>query len=154
MSYLQDDLVDTVMSRYSLTKERLAPLIAEDDLQLLVFCEDCLSWRKLPCPKSNDWSITGHKSPALYLVQLMTTLMGHISEFWVHCGFSRSFHWDCITAWILLLSNLASFPLFLKGWCQGHFLMNALHPHFPLWVCLQRNPTWDTCQIWNCLHPK
>lgn len=31
MSYLQDDLADTAMPRYSLMKERPAPLIAEDD---------------------------------------------------------------------------------------------------------------------------
>lgn len=70
------------------------------------------------------------------------------------CGFSWSFHQNCMTAWLLPLPNSASFPPFRRCWCQGHLLINALYPNFPLSVCFLRNSAWDTCHIRNSLHPK
>lgn len=73
------DLVDAGASKSLLRRERLIPLVGgEDDLQLLILFKDCLSCRKLSCPRSNDWSIAEHKSPALQ-PKLMAALTGHCS---------------------------------------------------------------------------
>ena len=134
------------MPRCPLVKERLPLVAGVDNLQFLTLFEDCLSLKKLPHPRSSDWSVQEHKSPALW-PKLVTTLVAHCSPSWpwVAVKLSRGLR-DSLTS-PSAQSCLASFlPQVLVWRAPSDKWPSEFDRLIPSLSLLVRNLTCHTCQ--------